>query len=195
MIMHEILFDFIGKYIALTDEERQAIIALDIFRSFKKGAILLREGALSRHSYFVLKGCLRSYYLIDGEERTTDFYTETQGFTPACATTQQPSEHYVSCVEDTIALVSVPEMEQVIFERFPRFESLCRMLADELLIENRKAFADFKNASPEQRYLGLLESRRDLVQRVPQHQLASYLGIKPESLSRIRRRLAGQKQA
>jgi DNA-binding MarR family transcriptional regulator len=92
-------------------------------------------------------------------------------------------------VEDSIITVANPEMEKMIFEKFPRFETLCRMLSEELLAKNQASFDNFKNSTPEHRYLNLLETRPDLLQRVSQHQLASYLGIKPESLSRIRKRL------
>jgi len=80
-------------------------------------------------------------------------------------------------------------MEKTIFERFPRFETLCRILSEELLAKNQASFDGFKTSTPEQRYLNLLKTRPDLLQRVPQYQIASYLGIEPQSLSRIRKRL------
>ena len=191
--MKEKLFAFINRYMPLTSEEKEMIADLSIFFHFKKGTVLLKEGERSKDSYFVMKGCLRCYYIIDGEERTTEFYTESESLTPMCVTDQLPSTHYISCVEDTMLLIATPEAEKILFEKFPRFETLCRILSEELLAKSKKSFDDFKNASPEQRYLQLLETRPDLVQRVPQYQLASYLGMKPESLSRIRKRLAVQR--
>lgn len=188
--MQQELFDFIGKYLTLTEEERKAIADLNLFHSFKKGAMLLREGEISPQSYFVMKGCVRSYYVMDDEERTTEFYTEGEVVAPACVVTGKPSENYFACAEDSTLLISDPDKEQMIFEKFPRFETLCRILSEELAAKSQKAFADFKNASPEGRYLNLLETRPDLVRRVPLNQLASYLGMKPESLSRIRKRVA-----
>jgi CRP-like cAMP-binding protein len=187
--MQDLLFDFISRYISLTDEEKNAIVSLDIFRSFKKGTTLLKEGQQSNDSYFVLKGCIRTYYMIDGEEKTTAFYTEMEALTPYCVTNKEPSKYYISCVEDTILTVTNPEMEPDSFTKFPKFETLCRMLSEELLAKQQINFDEFKTSSPEQRYLNLLESRPDLIQRVPQHQLASYLGIKPQSLSRLRARI------
>lgn len=67
--MQNILFDFISKYISLTDEEKNVLLSLNLFRHLKKGTILLREGAYSKESYFVLKGCIRVYYIIGGEEK------------------------------------------------------------------------------------------------------------------------------
>ncbi len=187
--MQELLFKFISKYITLTEEEKSAILSLDIFRSVKKGTILLSEGQISRNGYFVLKGCIRVFYTINGEEKTTAFYTEMEGITPQCVIDGRPSEYYISCVEDCILTVSAPEMEADIFEKFPKFESLCRILSEELLAKQKIDFDAFKTSSPEQRYLDLLQKRPDLLQRVPQHQLASYLGITPQSLSRLRARL------
>lgn len=188
--MHDLLFDFISKYISLTEDEKKAVVSLAIFRSVKKGTILLKEGEKSNDGYFVLKGCIRTYYIIDGEEKTTAFYTEMETLTPHCVISKAPSEYYISCVTDAILLVSNPDMETEIFSKFPKFETLCRILAEELLAKQQIDFDEFKTSSPEQRYLNLLQKRPDLIQRVPQHQLASYLGIKPQSLSRLRARIS-----
>lgn len=187
--MKEVLFEFLSNYVALTEEEKSAILSLDIFRSAKKGTILLREGQKSNEGYFVLKGCIRTYYIIDGEEKTTAFYTKMDSLTPHCATSKTPSEYFVSCVENTILTVANLDMEDEMFSKFPKFETLCRMLSEELLAKHQTHFDHFKTSTPEQRYLNLLEKRPDLVQIVPQHQLASYLGIKPQSLSRLRARV------
>jgi hypothetical protein len=112
-----------------------------------------------------------------------------EGLTPHCVINKAPSDYYISCVEDTILIVTNPEMEAESFTKFPKFESLCRVLSEELLAKQLINFDEFKTSSPEQRYLNLLEKRPDLVQRVPQHQLASFLGIKPQSLSRLRARI------
>ncbi|MCF0042131.1 Crp/Fnr family transcriptional regulator [Dyadobacter fanqingshengii] len=187
--MQDVLFDFISKYVSLTEDEKNIIISFNTFRTFKKGTTLLREGQYSNEVYFVLKGCIRSYYLIDGVEKTTAFYTEMEGLTPHCVTSKAPSQYYISCIEDSILNVSNPEMDVEVFNKFPKFESMCRVLSEELLAKQQINFDEFKTSSPEQRYLNLLQKRPDLIQRVPQHQLASYLGIKPESLSRLRARI------
>jgi CRP-like cAMP-binding protein len=187
--MKDILFDFISKYITLTEEEKNAIVSLDIFRSVKSGTTLLKEGQHSKESYFVLKGCMRKYYIIDGEEKTTAFFTEMDALTPHCAIDKTPSEYFISCIEDSILLVSDADMELEINSKFPKFETMCGILSQELLAKQQIDFDEFKTSSPEQRYLNLVQKRPDLIQRVPQHQLASYLGIKPQSLSRLRARI------
>lgn len=187
--MKNILFDFIEKYISLTEEEKNALLSLDLFHSMKKGAILLKEGQKSKESYFVLKGCIRTYYIVEGEEKTTGFYTEMEALTPPAVINNTPSEYYISCTEDSLLLISNADMEVEVNTKFPKFDVMCRKFTEELLAKQRIDFDAFKTSSPEQRYLNLLQKRPDLIQRVPQHQLASYLGIKPQSLSRLRARI------
>ncbi|MCF2443918.1 cyclic nucleotide-binding domain-containing protein [Dyadobacter sp. CY345] len=191
--MQDILFDFISKYISLTEDEKNAIVSLDLFRSVKKGTTLLREGQKSQDCYFVLKGCIRKYYIIDGEEKTTAFYTEMDALTPHCVINKAPSEYFIGCVEDSILTVSNSDMEAEINGKFPKFEIMCRIMSEELLAKQQINFDEYKTSSPEQRYLNLIQNRPDLIQRVPQHQLASYLGIKPQSLSRLRARILEKK--
>lgn len=187
--MHDLLFEFIEKYIPLTSEEKGTISSLDVFRTIKKGTILLKEGERSQVGYFVLKGCIRTYYIKDGEEKTTAFYTEMEGITPNCVLTKEASEFYIATTEDSIITVSNPDMEGDMFGKIPKFETMCRLVSEELLAKQQINFDHFKTSSPEERYLILQEKRPDLLQRVPQHQLASYLGIKPQSLSRLRARI------
>jgi len=193
--MQDLLFDFISKYISLTEEEKNAILSLDIFRPVNKGTILLKEGQKSKDSYFVLKGCIRVYYIRDGEEKTTAFYTEMDALTPPSVINKTPSDYFIGCIEDSILLVSNADMGVEINSKFPKFDIMCRMLSEELLAKQQINFDEFKTSSPEQRYLNLLQNRPDLIQRVPQHQLASFLGIKPQSLSRLRARILEKSKA
>ena len=191
--MENILFDFISKYISLSEDEKNALLSLGLFHSVKKGTVLLKEGQKTQDSFFVLKGCIRVYYIIDGEEKTTAFYTEMDVLTPHCVINKAPSEYFISCVEDSILTVSNSDMGEEMNSKFPKFDIMCRMLSEELLAKQRIDFDEFKTTSPEQRYLNLLQKRPDLIQRVPQHQIASYLGIKPQSLSRLRARILEKK--
>ncbi len=191
--MEDELFDFIGQYMVLSEEEKNAIVSLDIFRAVKKGTVLLQVGQRSSDGYFVLKGCLRTFYVVDGNEKTTAFYTEMEGLTPACVLSQNPSEYCIACVEDSLITVSTPAMEATVFAQFPRFETLCRVLSEQLLAKTQLSFDQFKTLTPEDRYLNLVQQRPDLLQRVPQHQLASFIGITPQSLSRLRARIVARK--
>lgn len=193
--MQKLLFNFISKYISLSEDEEKALAGLDTFHTVKKGTVLLKEGQNSKDGYFVLEGCIRTYYIIEGEEKTTAFYTEMEGLTPNCVLSSEPSEYYIATTEDSIITISNPDMEAEMFNKFPKFETLCRILSEELLAKQQINFDDFKTSSPEQRYLNLIQNRPDLIQRVPQYQLASYLGVKPQSLSRLRARILNKSKS
>ena len=105
--MQDVLFDFISKDISLTEEEKNAIVSLNIFHSVKKGTIRLKEGQTANESYFVLKGYVRTCDVSDGEEQTTAFYTEMEAFTPPSVISKTPSEYFVSCLEDTIITITI----------------------------------------------------------------------------------------
>lgn len=186
--MQNEILGHLSKYIPITPELEQTITESEFVRSFRKGTVLLREGQISNECYFVIKGCIRCYYIKDGEEKTTEFYTEEQAVTPSAYGMKIPSEYYIECMEDTIAGVGTPEMEQEMYQKFPQIESLNRALGEAIMAKYMDTFAEFKMNTPEERYLNLIKTRPDLIQRVPQHQIASYLGITPESLSRIRKR-------
>ena len=180
---------FMSQFFDLTEEEKAVLIELNVVKHFKKGTILLKEGDVTNDSFYVKQGCIRSYTIVDGDEKTIEFYTESEFITPPGSINNEPSGYYIDCLEDCMLNVSTSDIAQEFFTRFPRFESVCRVLTEELLVKNQVSFANFKTNSPQQRYIQLMETRPDLLQRVPQHQIASYLGIKPESLSRIRKRI------
>lgn len=184
---------FLSKYITLTEDEIEAIIKLDLIRKYKKGTVLLKEGAISKECFLVLSGCIRSYYLIDGEEKTTAFYVESQLIYSVSYMKGIPSEYYLSCLEDCILCVGTLEKTKELVDKVPKLEALGHIFNSELLVESQVLFDKYKTLSPEQRYLKLLETRPDLCDRVPQYHLASYLGIKPQSLSRIRKRILTNK--
>lgn len=188
------LFEFIAKYMPMKNEEKKAISDLATFRSYKKGAVVFREGQMAGETYFVISGCIRKYYTIDGEEKTTAFYTEFASVSKKSKTMSKPAPYNLACLEDTILLISNPSIENITFQKFPRFEKLCRILSEQLLAKNQASFDTFQTSTPKQRYLELLKKKPELLQRIPQYQLAIFLGIKPESLSRFRKRLREQVQ-
>lgn len=172
------------------DELAEVFDLLNIQR-FPKGKILLQEGEISTKCFFIIKGCVRRYKLEDGEEKTTAFFTENQSIVQLESYLQQlPSSQYLVCVEEVTAIVGDPINEQEMYQKFPKLESLTRMFLERDFGKNQEDFSNFITSSPEKRYLDLMKNRPDLLQRVPQHQIASYLGVTPESLSRIRRRIA-----
>ena len=183
------LVDYFSQYIILTEEEIEIIKNEDIIREYKKGEVLLKEGQIAQVCYLVLKGCVKRYYLEDGKEKVMEFYTENDPIAPVSYTTKEPSQYYLSCVEPCIISTGTEERTQLFLQKFPRFIPIYLKIGDSLSAKKQMSIDDYKNLSPEMRYQKLLEDQPDLVSRVPQYLIASYLGIQPESLSRIRKRI------
>lgn len=189
--MEQTLINYFSRFTTLSEGERRALVESMIASSFPKGSVMLKEGQANRDTYFVLSGLVRQYRLIDGEEVTTAFYTEGEwiisltGFSENAIATD-----YLVCEEDTSVVTGNEKKAQQLFREFPRFETISRAVMETVFAEQHKTMMYHLTASPEEKYIRLLETRPDLVQRVPQYQLASYIGVKPESLSRIRKRMA-----
>lgn len=189
------LFAFIERYMPLTLDEKSALASLDAFRSYRKGTVVVAAGTVLNGDHFVLKGCLRTYRIVDEVEINTAFHTELEPVIVPRKAGTRIATHFVACLEDSIVGIGTPEMERKMFGAFPRFETLCRIFSEEQLLKSQSTLADFIASTPEERYATVIRERPDLVQRVPQYHLASWLGITPQSLSRIRKRTAGLKAA
>ncbi|MCW5518132.1 Crp/Fnr family transcriptional regulator [Muriicola sp. Z0-33] len=183
------IVDFLSKYIDLTQEETDIVTNQDMMRSYKKGTILLSEGKIAKECFFILQGCVMSYYLVDGEFKVTEFFTESQPITPVSYTTKKPSEYFLECMEDCIISLGTPERSAELMSKLPRLAAMGASIMEDQLANQRMKYDEFIKLSPEDRYQNLQKTSPDLLNRVPQYLIASYLGIKPETLSRIRKRL------
>ncbi|HMP29806.1 MAG TPA: Crp/Fnr family transcriptional regulator [Saprospiraceae bacterium] len=189
--MKETLYAYISQFPMLSKEEIQLIVDRTEIRAYKKGTYLLREGEIAKTCYLILKGCIRQFVLRDGVEITTAFYTEgmsVNSFTSASH--QSKSNHYMICNEDCVVTINNQSIEDEMCQLIPRLESIIRDEVEKLSGHYQDTITQYLSSSPEERYLDILENRADLLNRVPQHQIASYIGITPESLSRIRKRLS-----
>ncbi len=184
------LINYFSKIMPLSAEEISAISDSMNIQLYKKGTVLLREGQISTDTYFVLEGCIRQYFLVDGEEKINNFFTEDQwvislnSFNPYFI-----SKHFLECCEDSKLVVGNSEMGDALYKQFPRLETVSRKVMEKVFAEQQEISGAYFTDTPEQRYLKLLDTRPNLLQRIPQYQLASYIGVKPESLSRIRKRI------
>ena len=183
------IVDFLSKYIDLTEEEIDIVSNQDMMRSCKKGTVLLSEGTIAKECFFILQGCVMSYYLVDGEVKVTEFFTESHPITPVSYTTKKPSEYYLECMEDCVISIGTPESSAELMRKLPRLAALGSKFMEDQLANQRMKYDELVKLSPEERYQNLQKTSPDLLSRVPQYHIASYLGIKPETLSRIRKRL------
>ena len=149
----------------------------------------MREGQIARNAYYVISGCIREYELVDGEEKTTAFYTEGRSAINFNSLSQQvPSKVYFICSEPTTVAILNTDKEKELYLKHPRFETFCRIGIEQMIGAKHSQLNEFITMKPRERYEKLQQERPDLLNRVPQYQIASYLGIKPETLSRIRKR-------
>lgn len=188
--MKKELVSFLSAFELFKPEEINELAELMTVVSVKKNSLIVKEGEVCNHCFFVLRGCLRQYVVIDGLEKSTAFYTEHQAvnfFTSY--TSQTVSACNLYSLEDSILLVGNPVTDAELYQKFPVLEKLTRKMMEEEFGKTQDNFSKFITSSPEERYLNLLNERPGLLQRVPLIHIASYLGITPESLSRIRKRI------
>jgi CRP-like cAMP-binding protein len=186
----DLLTKFLTKFEKFDKNEIEAIVENTQVESFKKGTIILKEGKICNKCFFVLKGCIRQYQLINGEEKTTGFFMEGQAAVLYSSYLEKtPSEYYLSCVEDCVLTTGSREKEQKLHKQYPKLEYLVHALMPQDYAKAQERIAILSNYNPEERYLNLIKTQPELLNRVPLHQIASFIGVTPESFSRIRKRI------
>lgn len=175
----------------MSDAEVDAIAAAVPVSHFPRGTMLIRQGEPAPECFFVLEGCIRLYYLDDdGGEHTVDFFVEEQSLTVfESYRSGAPSPYSAECVEDVLALAGDVKRERVSVEAVANVGVVTRRGMEAEFGDHQRALGAFKALRPEERYQWVLSNRPGLAARVAQAHLASYLGVTPESLSRIKMRL------
>lgn len=187
------LISYFDRKIDLSPEEEAYLMEHVPTLNLDNHTILLREGEISSAFYFVISGFVRMYYVVDGQEKTTfiysanDFVSSYESFTK-----QVPSKHYLQTLQPTQVAVFRADVVADIIARFPRLESLSRMIMEEELSIYQEMIASFVTLNAEQRYLQLLAEKPHLLQEIPQYHIATYLGVSPETLSRIKQRISAK---
>lgn len=151
--------------------------------------ILLAEGQISRTMFFIEKGCLRTWINNDGKEITTQFFFEGDSVSSIESfRTNQPSLYSIESLEPCILNTISQQDFQSIIESSPELKKILEDRLFRRLIQSQQLLYSFLKNNPQKRYEELIEQHPHIVQRVPQHYIASYLGITSVSLSRIRNR-------
>ncbi|HZH66139.1 MAG TPA: Crp/Fnr family transcriptional regulator [Flavisolibacter sp.] len=162
--------------------------------SIPKNSVLLKEGQVCNDVYFVVKGLVRLYVVADGKQICRQFFFENS-FVSAYDSflSKQPSKTSADVLEDTTLYYFNHADIQYFYEQIPTFQLIGRVLAENMFIKISERVNSFLTESPELRYTQLVTNRPKVLQRIPQYMIASYLGITPEHLSRIRKKMAGNK--
>ena len=186
--MFEVLQAYFERTAKLTEEDIALLRSVFLPRSFKKGELFLREGELTKYGAFVEKGFLRSYVIDNkGKEHIIQFAPENWwigGRGPESP--EAPSAVFIDAIEDTEALLIDLKGHNTMMERVTGYAAGFRAGIERRSAAKDKRIVHSLTASAEERYGDFLRTYPSIAQRVPQHMLASYLGVTPETLSRIR---------
>jgi len=189
--MFDLLRKYIERFIAMPDEDWQLLVPHLTQRVLKKNSLFAKEGKICKEIGFIIKGNMRHYYTKDGEERTTYFYFENSIVTDyiSCIT-GKPGALTIEAMTETTMIVFPYVVLQDLYQKSHTWEKFGRLVAEYLAAGLEERMVGLLLLSPEERYHQLLSSNKQkILERVPQHHIANYLGITPVSLSRIRSRV------
>ncbi len=188
--MTKIFIEFISQITTFTDEEIKLAEPLFIEHHLKRGDFWIKEGEFKDDLLFVNKGMFRAFFMKGEIEKTFDLITENQVFSSAnCYSLGVPSRDYIQAVEDTNFISISKENLEIIFANSAKWERTGRIVAEFYTVEQEDRIRSFIVDTAQERYENLAKNRPTLIQRTPQIYLANYLGITPQSLSRLRRNI------
>jgi CRP-like cAMP-binding protein len=187
----DLLLNNIRKHISLTTEETIFFTSLLQPKSLAKGDFLLREGTICKYDSFVVKGCLKTYYLHEnGTEQIIDFLIEEWWANDLYSLfTQTASKSNIKAIEDTQLLqVSAVDLE-ILYQKIPKFERFFRLLFQKAYIAQREQINAGLSVSAEERYQLFVQKKPYAESRFTQKDIAAYLGITPQFLSVLKKKL------
>lgn len=183
----------VESYVSINDTEWQALAPHLEVSTLKKKKNFAEPGKICSHIGLVVKGAVRYFHIKDGEEITGYFSFENELLSSYKSfLTRTPSGNYIQALEDTqMVTLSYKVMQQLYADELigTKMERFGRLIAEHYLICYEDRVTAFITQTPEERYNKLLETGGEILQRIPQHYIANFLGITPVSLSRIRRRI------
>lgn len=189
--MLSVFFDYLNSKMPITEEEEALLTELLPVRVCKKGEYLLREGEVCNSFYFNLQGLARLYYNTDGVDVTAFFYTEGLFISVyESYLSGKPAAQNIQAVENLTVIEIHRDSATELLMRIPKLSHLAMAAMEEELIAHQRIIALLLTQSPERRYQQLLDEYGDYFKRIPQRYLASFIGVKPESFSRIKKRIA-----
>ena len=188
----EILRAYLQARAAFTDEELDFIQSMLVPKTLASGETLQRAGDVAQYAAFIAKGCLRSY-LIDqrGKEHIVQFAPENWWLADNISLTEgTPSQYFIDSIEDSEVLLIDPTSHEQLVRKIPGYADAFRKGLQRRAAAREERIVNTMSKSAEERYLDFLATYPSIVTRVPQWMLASYLGVSPETVSRIRKKLS-----
>jgi CRP-like cAMP-binding protein len=181
---------YIRQILPLKEDELNAIEKYFQRKSYPKKTILLREGDVCRFEAFIIKGCIKTYFIDkDGFEVILTFSTENWWISDVASfQDQKPSKMFIETIEDSELLELTPQSQIELLEKHPALEKMFRLMLQRHLSAYQERLFGNIALTAEERYDNFLKKYPALPQRIPQHLIASYLGVSAEFLSRLRKR-------
>ncbi|MFY7900929.1 MAG: Crp/Fnr family transcriptional regulator [Chitinophagaceae bacterium] len=188
--MFQNIRDYYQKMIPhLSNEEWIALEDKLKLKTFKKGDAIVKQGDVSNYVYFIEKGFCRIYNTINQKEISTGFIGENEYVSIYDSfLTRKPATENLECLEDIILFALHYDDMQFLYNQYPVFQIFGRKIAEMLFIHVSQRSNALLLLTPEQRYQRMIDNGSNLLQKVPQYMLASYIGVTPEHLSRIRKK-------
>jgi CRP-like cAMP-binding protein len=189
LIMSDLLRSNISKRVAITEEEWQGFLSVMKPKSLKKREFLLRAGDVCEFNSFIVKGCLRTFFT-DERDHEHIFQIGFEDWWASDLTsfvTGEPANYSIEALEDCELLTMHRNEYDPLLNKYPKFERFFRLLMQNAYVAAQRRTIDSMSRNAETRYLDLVKKYPFMELRVAQHHIASYLGITPEALSRIKR--------
>ena len=182
----------VSKHISLDQTEIDFFISLLEYRKIKKKELLIREGDIVRHDHFVLKGCFKTYSVDDKGNEHIILFAPEDWWTGDLYSflTEKPSGFYTEALEDSEILQISKTNQQRLYDEVPKFERFFRIIFQNALVAQFQRIDQNLSMTADEKYLEFRNKYPQLEQRLPQKQIAAFLGITPEFLSMIRRKMA-----
>jgi CRP-like cAMP-binding protein len=189
--MYDSLIDHFKEIVQITDTDEKLIRESFAKKSVKKNEFLLSRADISNHMRFIVKGCMKVYYLDkEGNERIYQFGIEGWWVNDLYSyLTQTPSEYFIKAIQDSELLMIHRDTLESLFDKSPMIERFFRIKFQNAYVALQDRTIKNMSESAEQRYMNFQKKYRDMEQRIPQYMIAAYLGITPEHLSAIRKKM------
>jgi CRP-like cAMP-binding protein len=194
MTNNDILKQYCSRFVPFTNEELGLLDQYFEPKFFKRKSLILQEGKVCDFIAFIARGTVRHFHIKDGSEITCDISFENTFITDFSSFNQFiPTVYNFQALHDAELLLIKRERLAALYQTNPKYETLGRIMAERIAHRATEIAMSLASDKPEARYLNLLKQHPDLFQRVPQKYIANFLGMGPESLSRIRKRISSKK--
>lgn len=193
--MYDLLLKNISRFIELTIEESLYFTSVLTLKKLRKRQFLIKEGEICRYQYFVSRGCLRTFYIDNkGLEHNVQFSIEDWWSGDMHSfITQKPGRFNIMAIEDSEVVCIDKQSQEALYVQVPKFEKFFRHLLQGAFITLQERVLASMSETAEERYIKFRNKYPEMDKRIPKNQVASFLGITPESLSRVRRELSLRK--